>query len=121
MALKTHLESNMSLFSTVALNGLTAASTSISIGSMPGSLGTRYYDGSRIRVVQFQVLVKNPNPELAMNVSENINDYLDGATFEVKGYKLNSCEVYIDPSWLEKTSSSEHIYTAAYRAEIIKE
>lgn len=121
MALKAHLEANNSLFAKVALNGLNTATASISIGSMPSPLGTRYYDNSRIRVVQFQVLVKNPSPEIAMNASENINDYLDGATFEVEGYKVNSCEVYVDPSWLEKTNASEHIYTAAYRAEIIKE
>ena len=121
LALKTHLESNMSLFTEVALNGLTTNTRSISIGSMPSSLGTKYYDDERQRVVQIQVLVKSTDPKEAMNTAEAIDSFLDGSSFEFTGYKVESCESYVPPAYLEKTSKSEWIYTAAYRAEIMKE
>lgn len=120
-ALKTHLESNMTLFTTVALNGLTTSEKSISIGSMPSKLGTKYYDDERQRVIQIQVLVKSPNQEEAMNTAEAIDTFLDGGSFSVTGYKVESCESYVPPSYLEKTVKSEWVYTAAYRVEIMKE
>lgn len=120
-ALKTHLESNMTLFTTVALNGLTTSEKSISIGSMPSKLGTKYYDDERQRVIQIQVLVKSPNQEEAMNTAEAIDTFLDGSSFSVTGYKVESCESYVPPSYLEKTVKSEWVYTAAYRVEIMKE
>lgn len=120
-ALKTHLESNMTLFTTVALNGLTTNTKSISIGSMPSPLGTKFYDDERQRVIQIQVLVKSTDPKEAMDTAEAINDFLDGSSFNVTGYKIESCESYVPPSLLEKTTASEWKYTAAYRVEIMKE
>lgn len=121
LALKAHLESNMSLFTTVALNGLTSNTRSISIGSMPSGLGTKYYDDERQRVIQIQVLVKSTDPKEAMDTAEAIDTFLDGNSFDVIGYKVDSCESYVPPSYLEKTAKSEYIYTAAYKAEIMKE
>lgn len=121
LALKAHLESNMSLFTTVALNGLTTNTRSISIGSMPSGLGTKYYDDERQRVIQIQVLVKSTDPKEAMDTAEAIDTFLDGNSFDVIGYKVDSCESYVPPSYLEKTAKSEYIYTAAYKAEIMKE
>lgn len=121
LALKAHLESNMSLFTTVALNGLTTNTRSISIGSMPSGLGTKYYDDERQRVIQIQVLVKSTDPKEAMDTAEAIDTFLDGNSFNVIGYKVESCESYVPPSYLEKTPKSEWIYNAAYKAEIMKE
>jgi len=120
-SLRMHMESNMVLFSTVALNGLTTNPKSISIGSMPSPLGSKYYDDKRERIVQIQVLVKSTDPKEAMDTAEFIDSFLDDSSFLVAGYKVNSCETYVPPSYLEKTANSEYIYTAAYRAEIMKE
>ncbi len=121
LALKTHLESNMSLFTTIALNGLTTNTRSISIGSMPSGLGTKYYDDERQRLIQIQVLVKSPDSQEAMDTAEAIDSFLDGSTFNVTGYEVESCESYVPPAYLEKTATSEWIYNAAYKAEIMKE
>lgn len=121
LALKDHLETNMNLFAEVSLNGLTTDPKSISIGSMPSSLGAKYYDDKRQRVVQIQVLVKSKDPKEAMDTAEAIDTFLDGNSFEVTGYRVDSCESYVPPSFLEKTEVKEWKYTAAYRAEIIKE
>ena len=120
-ALKTHMESNMVLFSAIAMNGLTTNPKSISIGSMPSPLGNKYYDDKRERIVQIQVLVKSDDPKEAMDTAEFIDSFLDDSSFIVIGYKVKSCETYVPPSYLEKTAKSEYIYTAAYRAEIMKE
>lgn len=120
-ALKNHLESNMSLFAPVALNGLATSTRSISIGSMPSPLGTKFYDDERQRVIQIQVLVKSPDTQQALDTAEAIDDFLDGSSFNVTGYKVDSCESYVPPSLLEKTTTNEWKYTAAYKAEIMKE
>lgn len=120
-ALKKHMESNMVLFSAVSLNGLTTNLKSISIGSMPSPLGSKYYDDKRERIVQVQVLVKSTDPKEAMDTAEFIDTFLDDSSFIATGYKVNSCETYVSPSYLEKTAKSEYIYTAAYKAEIMKE
>ena len=120
-ALKNHMESNLVLFSAIAMNGLTTNLKSISIGSMPSPLGGKHYDDKRERIVQIQMLVKSDDPEEAMDTAEFIDSFLDDSSFIVTGYKVNSCETYVPPSYLEKTAKSEYIYTAAYRAEIMKE
>ncbi len=121
LALKDHLETNMNLFAPVSLNGLTIDPKSISIGSMPSLLGNKFYDGKRQRIIQIQVLVKSKDPKEAMNTAEAIDTFLDGNSFKVTGYRVDSCESYVPPSFLEETDAKEWKYTAAYRAEIIKE
>lgn len=88
---------------------------------MPSGLGTKYYDDERQRVIQIQVLVKSTDPKEAMDTAEAIDTFLDGNSFVVAGYNVESCESYVPPSYLEKTAKSEYIYTAAYRVEIMKE
>lgn len=116
-----HLKSNVTLYTSISPQGLSGNSESISITLMPSARGEQFQDKSRIRNRTFQILTKSEDNLKALNAIDAICEALDDKSFVITGWKLVSCEVYSEPSWLEKTERNEYIYTAAFAAEIIKE
>lgn len=119
--LSTALKANVTLYAPISMNGLAATSESICLRSMPSASGEAYYDGSHIRVVQFQILTKSKNQQTAANAIEGIYDALYRNLFAITGYKLVTLSPIAEPSYLEQLGTGEYIFTSTYRAETIKE
>lgn len=119
-SLSMYLSANLSLYAPIALSGLDSASNSISIYSMPTASGERFYDNERPRQVMFQMLTKHKEQKMAMDTLEDIANALERISFDIVGYRLENCEVYSEPSFLEKNDKNEYIFTAAFNAVVIK-
>lgn len=119
--LSTALKASMTLYAPISMNKLAATPESICLRSMPSASGEAYYDGSHIRVVQFQVLTKSINQQTAATAIEGIYDALYRKQFAIAGYKLITLSPIAEPSYLEQLSTGEYTFTSTYRAETIKE
>lgn len=119
-SLNIYLSTKLTLYAPIAMSGLDSAPNSISIYSMPTPSGERFYDDERPRQVMFQILTKHKEQTMAMNTLEDIANALERCSFNVAGYQMESCEVYAEPAYLEKTEKNEYIFTAAFNAVIRK-
>lgn len=105
-----YVGSSVQLYAPVVIGKLSTNPRSIAFRLMPSAPGDRFFSGSRMRGIQFQVLTKSPDQLEAMNTLEAISDALESMDIEVTS----------EPNYL---SSDEQgwTYTAAFRTEIIKE
>ncbi|MBD5797420.1 minor capsid protein [Bacillus pseudomycoides] len=95
---------------------------SIAIRMIPSALGEQYYEGEIINK-QFQLLVKSDNQLEVTNAIEAMTRELNNVqrrTFNAvdNSYTLRRLNVYVEPSFVEKTAANEYIYTALFSAEL---
>ena len=119
--LSTALKANFTLYAPISMNGLSVDPESVCLRVMPSAPGEAYYDGTHIRVVQFQILTKSKNQATAAQAIESFYDFLYQKHFTVTGYRIITLSPISEPSYLERLTTGEYIFTSTYRAEIIKE
>lgn len=119
--LSTALKANFTLYAPISMNGLSVDPESICLRVMPSATGEAYYNGTHIRVVQFQILTKSKNQATAVQAVESFYDFLYQKHFTVAGYRIITLSPISEPSYLERLTTGEYIFTSTYRAEIIKE
>ena len=119
--LSTALKANFTLYAPISMNGLSVDPESICLRVMPSAPGEAYYNGTHIRVVQFQILTKSKNQATAAQAIESFCDFLYQKHFTVSGYRIITLSPISEPSYLERLTTGEYIFTSTYRAEIIKE
>ena len=119
--LSTALKANFTLYAPISMNGLSVDPESICLRVMPSATGEAYYNGTHIRVVQFQILTKSKNQATAAQAVESFYDFLYQKRFTVTGYRIITLSPISEPSYLERLTTGEYIFTSTYRAEIIKE
>ncbi|PEE04606.1 phage tail terminator protein [Bacillus pseudomycoides] len=95
---------------------------SIAIRMTPSALGEQYFEGEIINK-QFQLLVKSDNQLETTNAIEAMTRELNNVqrrTFNAvdNSYTLRRLNVYVEPSFVEKTAAKEYIYTALFSAEL---
>ncbi|PHB11469.1 minor capsid protein [Bacillus pseudomycoides] len=95
---------------------------SIAIRMTPSALGEQYFEGEIINK-QFQLLVKSDNQLETTNAIEAMTRELNNVqrrTFNAvdNSYTLRRLNVYVEPSFVEKTAANEYIYTALFSAEL---
>lgn len=108
----------LGLFATPRLGSLDKTGNDISIVPITSTGRQKYYDGDSLIPFMFQILTKSPSQADALNGISQIADALDGYEAEYPTYKITLCSVYTEPSWIEKNSQNEHIYSAVFRAEV---
>lgn len=82
---------------------------------------TRYMDGSRAGVQQFNILAKSLNTETPRQQLDTIIDVLDLPGMEqISEATLAKIEVVSSTSLASKTENGEYIYSAGFRLDYIK-
>lgn len=120
-SIEEYLETTLTLYSDIALNGLTSNSESITIKEMPSGASLMDFDTDRVRNLQFQVMTKSLNQELAMQTIEQIAESLQNVDIVVVGYRSIYCLINSEPRYLERTNKQEYIFTASFKVEVEKE
>lgn len=120
--LKTELPSEV-IYSVIRQDMLDKTSDSIAIRVVPSPPGETFLIGSTHQL-QFQILTKSKQQEKAINSIEQISYKLDrlynqGIVSLDNSFTFISCEVYVQPAFVEKNAADEYVYTALFRAEII--
>lgn len=95
---------------------------SIAIRMTPSAPGEQYFEGEIIKK-QFQVLVKSDNQLEANNTIEAIARELNNANRRGfvgidDTYVILRMNIYVEPSFVEKTTANEYIMTALFSAEL---
>lgn len=119
-SIKEYLNAGLTLYAPISLNGLTSKTESISLRSIPTNADGIAYDKKKSRLDMFQIMTKSINQKTAMNTIELIAELLNNADFEDADSNMIYCEIYSEPSFLEKTNSNEYIFTSVFFAEIEK-
>ncbi|PGH85770.1 minor capsid protein [Bacillus thuringiensis] len=120
--LETELSSNV-LYAVIRQDMLDQTNDSIAIRVIPSPPGETYFEGSTYQI-QFQILTKSKDQKKAIQAIERMSYTLDklynqGIVSLDDTFTFLSCEVYVQPAFVEKTVASEYVYTALFRAEII--
>jgi hypothetical protein len=121
----SHLEANLSLFTSLSVDVLPEDLNAITIRRTPSAPGTRYLDETKEWVMAFQVLVKHQEQWQSIQTMNEIAIHLDqlapNAVIPADGsYEFTKCEIYTMPTLVEKDSRGSYIYTALFNAIIFK-
>ncbi|WP_374964620.1 minor capsid protein [Lysinibacillus sp. RS5] len=118
-AVTDHLKGAGLLYAPLKFDLLDTSTESISFNFIPVPPAKKMFKGE-IRNVQFQMKTKSKNQVKACDALGEIRDALDlsDEDLHASDFKLIVCECYVEPNWVEKTSASEFIYTALFRAEL---
>jgi len=122
IALANHIESEVATMARVDIGILPTTVKGLAIRQGPAPQGARYMNRSGIKNVMVQVLGKSTVQGEVIDQMDLITQALDLSSGEltVTGYDFIKCEVYTEPNFVEVTSNKEYIYTALFRAELIK-
>ncbi|MBC1459072.1 phage tail terminator protein [Listeria newyorkensis] len=121
---KTHLETDLNLFSAVRMSVLDIDEEDIVFRFTPSSPGIRYMDKTVTKNIVFQILVKHSDRLTVMNTIENIAEALELSDGELSpedgSFSFTQCEIYTEPSEIDITAKKLFIWSAMFRAEIHK-
>ena len=121
---KQYIEDNLNLFVDHINVGLLRDGNDVAIRATPGNPPERYMDDSHIYNYQYQVLVKHQSPREAYDTAREIEFLLDGLKKDAitgDGFTFIKSDVYTPANFVEHTSTGEHIYTAMFQAELLRE
>lgn len=123
-AVKEHLEENLDLFSNVRMSVLDIDEEDIVFKFTPSSPGVRYMDKAVTKNIVFQILVKHKDRRVATKTSENIAEALELSDGELSpedgSFYFTKCEIYTEPSEIDKTAKKIYVWSAMFQAEIHK-
>lgn len=107
------------LYAPLKFDLLDTQTESISFTFIPVSPAQKMFKGE-IRNVQFQIKTKSKNQVKACEALGEIRNALElkDGELQASDFKLIVSKCYVEPNFVEKTSASEFIYTALFRAEL---
>lgn len=121
-ALAEHIEAEVVTMARVDIGILPTTVKGLAIRQGPAPQGARYLNRSGIKNVMVQVLGKSTVQGEVVDQMDLITQALDLSAGElmVTGYDFIKCEVYTEPNFVEMTGNKEYVYTALFRAELIR-
>lgn len=112
-----YLEAKLNLYAEIQMDVL-GDSNSIAIMDVPSAPVGRHLDGGKDDVYQFLVKTSHGNQITAQQTIQDIANALDMTDGVIlNDATLTKIEVYVNPSFLEKTTKNSFIYVAQFRAE----
>jgi hypothetical protein len=119
------IESNIELNAPLKVGLLEPRSSAAAIRTVSSGIVTRYLNGDTIYHYAFQLLIQDADQERAVNILDDITDYLDGLTKDsvISGndsFNFITSNVSVLPNLVQKTENDEYVYTAIYAAQIEK-
>lgn len=119
------IESNIDLNAPLKVGLLEPASSAAAIRTVSSGIVTRYLNGDTIYHIAFQLLIQDADQQRAVNILDDITDFLDGLTKDnvISGndsFTFITSNVSVLPNLVQKTENDEYVYTAIYAAQIEK-
>jgi hypothetical protein len=119
------IETNIELNAPLKVGLLEPRSSAAAIRTVSSGIVTRYMDGSAIYHVAFQILIQDADQQRAVNILDEITDFLEGLTKDnvISGnnsFGFVTSNVSVLPNLVQKTDNDEYIYTAIYAAQLEK-
>jgi hypothetical protein len=119
------IESNIELNAPLKVGLLEPRSSAAAIRTVSSGIVTRYLNGDTIYHYAFQLLIQDADQERAVNILDDITDYLDGLTKDSviscnDSFNFITSNVSVLPNLVQKTENDEYVYTAIYAAQIEK-
>ena len=116
----TWLKTKTTPYAPIVQNAWSGVSEEIMVRTEPSSIETRYFDGTRVRTLNFSYFAKSKNQQTARNQLDTIINVLDLQNFDITdALMIASCEALTVPVYVEKTTASEHVWTASFKLEYI--
>lgn len=114
------LKTKTTLYAPVVQNAWSGVSEEIMVRTEPSSIETRYFDGTRVGTLNFAYYAKSKNQQTARNQLDTIINILDLQNFDITdALMIACCEALTVPVYVEKTTASEHVWTASFKLEYI--
>ena len=116
----TWLKTKTTTYAPIVQNAWSGVSEEIMVRTEPSSIETRYFDGTRVGTLNFSYFAKSKNQQTARNQLDTIINVLDLQNFDITdALMIASCEALTVPVYVEKTTASEHVWTASFKLEYI--
>jgi len=116
----TWLKTKTTPYAPVVQNAWSGVSEEIMVRTEPSSIETRYFDGTRVGTLNFSYFAKSKNQQTARNQLDTIINVLDLQNIDITdALMIASCEALTVPVYVEKTTASEHVWTASFKLEYI--
>lgn len=116
----TWLKTKTAPYAPIVQNAWSGVSEEIMVRTEPSSIETRYFDGTRVGTLNFSYFAKSKNQQTARNQLDTIINVLDLQNFDITdALMIASCEALTVPVYVEKTTASEHVWTASFKLEYI--
>lgn len=107
-------------YAPVVQNSWSGISEEIMVRTEPSPIETRYFDGTRVGTLNFSYFAKSKNQQTARNQLDTIINILDLQNIDITdALMIANCEALTVPVYVEKTTASEHIWTASFTLEYI--
>lgn len=115
-----HYVNTLNLFAPIKVGSLDIASKALTVRVTPGPMDTRYLDGSREQIINFQILCKSPSQTECILTMDKLQESLELSSGDLTGsaFELIRCGTYVSYSLVEQITTGEYIYTALFEAEI---
>lgn len=116
----TWLKTKTTPYAPIVQNAWSGVSEEIMVRTEPSSIETRYFDGTRVGTLNFSYFAKSKNQQTARNQLDTIINVLDLQNIDITdALMIASCEALTVPVYVEKTTASEHVWTASLKLEYI--
>jgi hypothetical protein len=119
------IETNIDMNAPLKVGLLEPASSAAAIRTVSSGIVTRYMNGDAIYHIAFQILIQDADQQRAVNILDDITDFLEGLTKDsiISGnnsFVFVTSNVSVLPNLVQKTDNDEYIYTAIYAAQLEK-
>jgi len=114
------LKTRTTPYAPIVQNAWSGISEEIMTRTDPSSIETRYFDGTRVGTLNFSYYAKSKNQQTARNQLDTIINVLDLQNVDITdALMIANCKALTVPVYVEKTTASEHIWTASFTLEYI--
>ncbi|MBC2196813.1 phage tail terminator protein [Listeria booriae] len=123
-AVDAHLTNNVAMFSELRLSDLDIDNSDIVFRYTPSPPGQKYFNQSKLKNFNFQIVLQHDSRLTAMNTIEAIAESLELSNGELVpedgSFSLVMCQIYTEPAEVSKTDKNLYIWSAMFQAELSK-
>ncbi|MBC2293762.1 phage tail terminator protein [Listeria booriae] len=123
-AVDVHLTNNVAMFSELRLSDLDIDNSDIVFRYTPSPPGQKYFNQSKLKNFNFQIVLQHDSRLTAMNTIEAIAESLELSNGELVpedgSFSLVMCQIYTEPAEVSKTDKNLYIWSAMFQAELSK-
>ncbi|MBC2100632.1 hypothetical protein HCJ70_16390 [Listeria booriae] len=123
-AVDVHLTNNVAMFNELRLSDLDIDNSDIVFRYTPSPPGQKYFNQSKLKNFNFQIVLQHDSRLTAMNTIEAIAESLELSNGELVpedgSFSLVMCQIYTEPAEVSKTDKNLYIWSAMFQAELSK-
>ncbi|WP_260449467.1 minor capsid protein [Listeria booriae] len=112
------------MFNELRLSDLDIDNSDIVFRYTPSPPGQKYFNQSKLKNFNFQIVLQHDSRLTAMNTIEAIAESLELSNGELVpedgSFSLVMCQIYTEPAEVSKTDKNLYIWSAMFQAELSK-